>query len=101
MNKSKIENMQPEPQLNDAVKADGLPSAQVEQNTMLAEGISWLPIEKRRVIVDLLSDACMAINSVECELLKTELSQHSLFDGQEYPTLWCQIYNLKKLFGNV
>jgi hypothetical protein len=35
MNKSKIENMQPESQPNDAVKADGLPSAQVEQNPML------------------------------------------------------------------
>ena len=36
MNNSKIENIQPEPQPNNAVKADGLPSAQVEQNPMLA-----------------------------------------------------------------
>ena len=41
MYKSKIENIKPEPQPNDAVKADGLPSAQVAQNPMLAAVLNW------------------------------------------------------------
>lgn len=67
----------------------------------LQELIARLPIEKRKAIGDLLQEACMAINSVECELQGTELHLASLLDGQVHPTLWCQLYDLKKMFGNV
>ena len=47
MNQSKIETQKMEQQSNDAVKADGLPSAQVEQNPMLAaacQNIWYIPL---------------------------------------------------------
>lgn len=73
----------------------------LESKEDLQELISTLPVEKRKAIVELLHDACMAVNSVEVELIDTELNQASLFDGEEHPTLWCQLYALKKLFGNI
>lgn len=66
----------------------------------LSEGISQLSVERRIIIVELLAKAAMLINSVEMELLETELQHHSLIDEKQYPTLWAQIYALEKLFGN-
>ena len=77
--------------------------SKVELNSKesLIELISRLPMEKRRNIAELLSEAGMVINSIDCELHGTELEHFSLFDGEEYPTLWCQIYGLEKLFRNI
>lgn len=66
----------------------------------LSEGISQLSVERRIIIAELLAKAAMLINSVEMELLETELQHHSLLDGKEHPSLWCQIYALEKMFGN-
>jgi hypothetical protein len=76
-------------------------SLTVGNKEILAEGIKKLPVEKRRVIADLILEACMAINSVECELINTSLEMDGLFDGENHPTLWCQLYELKKMFSNV
>lgn len=50
MNKSKIGTQKLEQQPNDAVKADGLPSAQVEQNPMLSAALST--IEGNKLIAE-------------------------------------------------
>lgn len=73
----------------------------INSKQILVECISRLPIEKRKAIVELLHEACMAINSVECHLINTELEQTSLLDGDVHQTLWCQVYKLKKMFETI
>jgi len=72
--------------------------AQQTTDTALLQNIKLLPKDKREKIGELLFTASMALNSVEFHLQKTPLEGHSLFDGQKHPTLWTQIYALKKMF---
>ena len=64
----------------------------------LSERIAKLPVEKRRRAADLLHEACLAINSVEVLLIGTDMEGDSLWDEKKHPTLWCQLYDLKKKF---
>lgn len=66
MHKSKIENIKTEPQPNDAVKADGLPSAQVEQNPMLCAGLSeFQKIAQMVMSIDHIGVQCDNIHKCE------------------------------------
>lgn len=60
--------------------------------------ISNLPENKRAKISEMIHEASLIINSVECELHGTDMQGHNLLDGKDHPTLWCQLYDLHKQF---
>lgn len=62
-----------------------------------AKHVKDLPIEKRMRITKLLHQADSAINAIECELNCTQIEHHSLL-LPESPTLWVNIFRLRKLF---
>jgi len=67
-----------------------------EINTLLAAGIS---AEKAKTIADKLTQIAMLINSIECDFHGTDLKEELLKPDPEQPTLWCQFYDLEKIFN--
>ena len=82
-------------EVDNGIKPIVLPSASLAQNPVLAAGFSN---EKLNTIAELLSQAAMAVNAVECELHGTELKYELLVPNKNESTLWTQLYSLEKMF---
>lgn len=60
--------------------------------------ILCLSVETRTEITKKLQTAMNAINSAECSLADTPLYHLKFLEINDGPTLWCNIYEMKKIF---
>ncbi|MFC4230556.1 hypothetical protein ACFOW1_01550 [Parasediminibacterium paludis] len=63
------------------------------------ELIAQLPEEKRKAIAEKFEKTHVLINSIEVDLLGTDLARSALLPNGKSPTLWCHLYDLSKRFN--